>query len=77
MRKKVDKAHQITYNSLYIVTILTRRLLNMEILGYTLISLAAAGLMSNFFFVWFMDENDKINEAYLEEEKAKLVKYGP
>lgn len=49
----------------------------MEILGYTIIGLATLGLMSNFLFVFFMEENDKINEAYLEEEKAKLVKYGP
>ena len=49
----------------------------MEILAYLIIGLAALGLASNFFFVFFIDANDKINEEYLAEEKAKLVKYGP
>ena len=49
----------------------------MEFVAYLVVGVAALGLASMFFFVFFMDANDKINEAYLEEEKAKLVKYGP
>ena len=49
----------------------------MEFIAYLVIGVAALGLASMFFFEFFMDANDKINEAYLEEEKAKLVKYGP
>jgi len=49
----------------------------MEFVAYLIIGVAAIGLASNFFFVFFMDANDKINEEYLAEEKAKLVKYGP
>ena len=33
------------------------------ILAYTIITLAANGLLSNFFFIFFMEANDKLNES--------------
>ena len=49
----------------------------MEILAFSIIGLAAFGLFCKFIHIFFIEENAKINEAYLEEEKAKLVNYGP
>ena len=46
-------------------------------IGYTVITLGAIGLLANFFAIYFVEANDKINAEYLEEEKAKLVNYGP
>jgi Co/Zn/Cd efflux system component len=31
------------------------------ILAYTIVIIAAIGLLSNFLFIFFMDENDKLN----------------
>ena len=39
----------------------------MIILAYIIVAFALIGLLSNFFFVFFMDANDKLNEEY---EKA-------
>jgi|GEM_PF-5635086 hypothetical protein len=50
----------------------------MEILiAYVIVGFAAIGLMANFLSMFFVDENNRLNEEYLEMEKAKLVKYGP
>jgi len=50
----------------------------MEILiAYAIVGFAAIGLCANFFAIWFVEENDKLNEEYLEELKAQAVKYGP
>tara|TARA_B100000470_G_C19476982_1_gene252706 strand:- start:13 stop:162 length:150 start_codon:yes stop_codon:yes gene_type:complete len=49
----------------------------MEIFGYILIGVAAIGLCSQFFAIFCEEANDRLNEEYLEMEKAKLVKYGP
>ena len=47
------------------------------ILAYTIVIIAAIGLLSNFLFIFFMDENDKLNEdiskcPYLNGEKDGL-----
>jgi len=33
------------------------------ILAYTIVTLALIGLLSNFFFIFCMDANDKLNES--------------
>jgi len=33
------------------------------ILAYTIVTLALVGLLSNFFFIFFMEANDKLNES--------------
>ena len=43
----------------------------MEYLAYSIIAVAALGLASNFFFIFFMDANDKLNAAYLEEKNNR------
>tara|TARA_B100000953_G_scaffold132837_1_gene109766 strand:- start:496 stop:645 length:150 start_codon:yes stop_codon:yes gene_type:complete len=49
----------------------------MEIFGYILIGVAALGLCSQFFAIFCLEANDRLNEEYLNELKAKTVKYGP
>tara|TARA_B100000959_G_C14781487_1_gene541716 strand:+ start:518 stop:667 length:150 start_codon:yes stop_codon:yes gene_type:complete len=49
----------------------------MEILAYLIVGVAALGLCANFFSFFCVEANDRLNEEYLEMEKAKLVKYGP
>ena len=49
----------------------------MEIIATLIIAFAVIGLVSNFAFIFFMPANDRLNEEYLEAEKAKVVKYGP
>jgi hypothetical protein len=50
----------------------------MEILiAYTIVAIATIGLTANFLCIWFVEANDRLNEEYIESEKAKLVKYGP
>jgi len=50
----------------------------MEILiAYAIVGAACIGLCANFFAIFCLDENDRINAEYLEEAKTKLVKYGP
>lgn len=49
----------------------------MEIFGYILIAVAALGLFTNFFAIFCIEANDRLNEEYLNELKAKTVKYGP
>ena len=39
----------------------------MIILAYANVTFALIGLLSNFFFVFFMDANDKLNEEYEDE----------
>ena len=39
----------------------------MIILAYIIVAYALIGLLSNFFFVFFMDANDKLNEEYEDE----------
>jgi len=36
------------------------------ILATVIVSIAAIGLLSNFFFVFFMDANDKLNEEFID-----------
>tara|TARA_Y100000758_G_scaffold52638_1_gene33718 strand:- start:323 stop:472 length:150 start_codon:yes stop_codon:yes gene_type:complete len=49
----------------------------MEILAYLIVGFAALGLTANFLAIFCVEANDRLNEEYLEMEKAKLVKYGP
>ena len=37
------------------------------ILAYAIVTFALIGLLSNFFFVFFMDANDKLNEEYKDD----------
>ena len=39
----------------------------MIILAYAIVTFALIGLLSNFFFVFFMDANNKLNEEYEDE----------
>ena len=39
----------------------------MIILAYAIVTFALIGLLSNFFFVFFMDANDKLNEEYKDD----------
>ena len=51
--------------------------MTLTILAYAIVIIAAIGLLSNFLFIFFMDENDKLNEdiskcPYLNGEKDDL-----
>jgi len=51
--------------------------MTLTIIAYAIVIIAAIGLLSNFLFIFFMDENDKLNEdiskcPYLNGEKDGL-----
>ena len=51
--------------------------MTLTILAYAIVIIAAIGLLSNFLFIFFMDENDKLNGdiskcPYLNGEKDGL-----
>ena len=44
------------------------------ILAYAIVTFALIGLLSNFFFVFFMDANDKLNKDEKKKGKSKRQK---
>ena len=46
----------------------------MIILAYAIVTFALIGLLSNFFFVFFMDANDKLNKDEKKTCKSKRQK---